>query len=143
VKHAVIGAVLSLSLAAPAAADDTDTRVVPRWWTVQVNGGPKQRVEDGATFRHCPGDDVDRIVFRGRMTHPSRRGVDYDVDWRHRGEYIGSILTSTGKHGNIHLSFVSELGGFGNGEWSLVFKRDGKRIGKSAIRLRTASGPDC
>jgi hypothetical protein len=124
-------------------ADDSDTRVVARWWTVEVNGGPKQRVEPRHTFTHCSGDDVDRIVFRGKMTHPSRKGVDYQVDWSHRGQYIGSILTSTGEHGRIHLSFVSELGGFGNGKWSLSFKRNGKRIGTSWIKLRTASGPAC
>lgn len=140
-------AVLCAWLAAPATASDEPTHVVPKAWkvTLNENDATTRAVAPGGTFTRCPGDIVTRLRFRGKMTHPSRKGVEYDGDWRHNGLLDAAFYGfTTEKHGVIRQSFGTEgHQDMGNGKWAIRFRRHGKRIGSSSIRIRTASAPDC
>ena len=142
---------VGLMLTAPAAADE-GTHVVKRAWAVELNeSGKRQPVARHATFRHCPGDDVTTLYFRGKMVHPSRKGVDYYIAWSHgrRGPELEGYL-STDRHGWIRQSVGQESPngdvGFGDGKWTVHLRLDDSRgtpIGTSSIRLKTADGPAC
>jgi hypothetical protein len=151
-RSATAVAVLCLALAIPAAAGDKDTHVVRRAWAVELNAsGERQPVDRRSTFRHCPGDDVTTLYFRSKMVHPSRRNVDYWIGWSHNAmdpESEGYLATE--RHGWIRQSIGIESPhgdvGFGDGKWTVRLRLDGfdgEPIGKSWIRLKTASGPAC
>ena len=138
-----------VALVAPAVADEESTRVVKRAWKVELNEDSSVRypVKPGATFRHCPGDDVTRIRFRGQMVHPSRKNVDYVARWFEDGEPGGEMYTWTAKGGWIRESYaafhVPETG-MRDGKWTVRIDLDyGDAIGRSSIRLKTVSGPAC
>jgi hypothetical protein len=137
---------LAVALAVPAAAGEQRTRIVDRAWTVQLDGGPREHVEPGATYRHCDGHHVVYMAFRGRMVHPSRKGTDYDWKRRHNGEYEGEGNLGTGENGRLEVSFVHESpfgdSGFGDGKWTLRVFRS-KAIGKTSIYFKTVTGPAC
>jgi hypothetical protein len=139
-------------LVAPAALGDESTHIVHRAWKVELNwSGEKRSVEPGATFRHCPGDEVSTLYFSGKMVHPSRRNVEYTVYWSHNGRYDGQIDRSTYRHGRIRESWgvegiPGEDEGFEDGRWTARFGGGylgDHPIGKSSITLRTVAGPDC
>jgi hypothetical protein len=139
--------VLCAALAAPAVAGHKSTHVVSKWWKVTLNedDAAAQKVAPGGTFTRCPGDIVTRLRFRGKMVHPSRKGVEYDAIWRHRGVYDAGLYgNTTKKHGRVDESLGTEGGqDMGDGEWTIRFKRNDKRVGRAVVNLRTASGPAC
>jgi hypothetical protein len=147
VKPSAAVAVVCLALAAPAVAGE-DTHVIKRSWHVELNYEQKLRVAPGDTFRHCPGDDVTRLYFAGRMVHPGRKGVDYHIVFTGKASG-GAIYTSTDPHGWIRQSFAVTFipeEGMRDGRWGLrihLDEGDEGWIGRSSIRLKTVDGPGC
>lgn len=141
---AIVG--LLLVACVPAAAGER-THIVHRAWKVELNwSGRRHSVEPGGTVRHCPGDEVSKLYFRGQMVHPSRKDVHYYIGWSHnRAEPEAEGYLSTERHGWIRESYgiegiPGEDQGFEDGRWTARFRLDGysgEPIGRSSIRLKT------
>lgn len=134
----VVLAVLSLAVAAPADGKKKSTKVKIKTWSVTVSDSPKATtVKNGKTFTHCDKASVMKLVAKGKMTNPSKKGVKFSVSWLHDGELAASQDGKTKKKGKVKLTLAGGGAPLEDGKWQVVAIKGGAPIGGGTLTVKS------
>jgi hypothetical protein len=131
-----LATVLAIALAASAALGSTKpTKIKFTTWRVTTGDDKTATVAPRDTFKHCPSNPVMRFVVKGRMSHPSKKGVKFNVTWMSNGVVESHGDYKTKKKGRVKVTLAGGGAALADGKWQVFAIRQGQPLGKSTITV--------
>jgi hypothetical protein len=136
----VVLAVLSLTVAAPADGKKKSTKLKIKTWSVTSSDSTKaKKVKNGKTFIHCESTSVLKLVAKGKMSNPSKKGVEFSVSWLRDGTLVQHQDGKTRKKGKVKLTLAGGGAPLEDGKWQVVAIKGGAPIGGGTIKVKSSS----
>lgn len=135
-KHGLaLVAVAAAVAGAPALGATEPTKITFSSWVVTTEKGTAT-VQPGTTYKHCPSNPVMKLVVKGKMSHPGKKGVHYAITWMRNGNFVTGQDYHTGKHGKVRAVLAGGGAPIQNGKWEVFAFRQGQPVGKTSLRIK-------
>jgi hypothetical protein len=76
-----------------------------------------------------------RLVVKGKMSHPSKKGVKFNVTWKSNGVVGSHSDYKTKKKGKVRVVLAGGGAPLEDGKWEVFAIRQGAPLGKSTITV--------